>query len=103
MKVITGGRQSGRTTQLIHMCAEAEKEGKIAYIVCHSHDAAYAIAQRAKELGYESFPFPITYDEFKNSHGKSTFITEYYIDNVEFLLQWLSVIPIKAVTIQTEE
>lgn len=101
MQVITGGRQSGRTTKLIHMCAEAEKNGEVCYIVCHSHSAAYEIARKAKALGYKSFPFPVSYDEFMSSHGKS-FTSRYFIDNAELLLQRLTPVPIAAISVETD-
>lgn len=102
MKVIAGGRQSGRTTKLIHLCAEAEKNGEVAYIVCHSSHEAYRIARRARVLGYEGFPFPVSYDEFLRSQG-FTFTTKYFIDNVEMLLQRLTPLTIGAISVTIED
>jgi hypothetical protein len=87
-KLIVGGRQSGRTTELIKMAAEAEANGAVSYIVCHSHNEAYRISQEARRMGLR-IGFPITYDEFLiGSHSR--FIKKFYIDNVEMLLQRLA-------------
>lgn len=48
---IIGNRQTGRTQQLINMCAEAEKRGEMSYIVCHNHSEAYRISKQAEEMG----------------------------------------------------
>lgn len=87
--VIVDGRQTGRTTKLIKLCAEAEANGEVSYIVCLSHTEAYRIAQQAKSMGL-SMGFPITYDEFIRSAGHRSFIKNFYMDNVEFLLQMLA-------------
>lgn len=62
MKIIYGGRQTGKTKKLIELAAEAEARGECSYIVCHSHNEAYRIAKVAEEM--EKFiRFPIIYDE----------------------------------------
>lgn len=101
MKVIYGGRQSGRTLRLIEMCAESEAEGKISYIVCHSQEEAYRIAQMAKRLKL-FIGFPITYAEFVGRAYDAFTVKCFFIDNVDYLLQYISHVPIKAVTIETE-
>ena len=101
MKIIAGGRQTGRTTQLIEMAAEAEARGEVCYIVCHSQNEAYRIANlaRLKEL---SIGFPLTYSEFIHRRYHSPHIHHIYIDNVEMLIQHLSIVPVAAITIHVE-
>jgi hypothetical protein len=104
LRVIASGRQTGRTTELIHECAAAEARGEISYMVCHSQQEAYRVAQQAKELGYENFPFPITYHEFLNGRYAGTTVHNFYIDNVEYLLERLVLRgpKIAAITITTD-
>lgn len=97
MRVICSGRKTSRTTQLIELCAAAEARKEVSYIVCHNHEQAYAIAQKAKELGL-FIGFPLTYDEFLHgSYGRN--IANIFIDNVDFLLRRLTPCHIAAVTI----
>lgn len=98
MKVITGGRRSGRTTKLIEMAAEGG-----GYIVCHTREEARRIFQKAKEMGLNIL-FPITYYEFTNRSFYSPRIRGFYIDNVEMLLHYMAnPVRIKGVSILTEE
>lgn len=97
MKVIYGSRRSGRTTQLIEACAEAEKNGEACCIVCHSHQEARRIMQRAEEMGLE-IPYPISFDALPLK-GTNHYM-KLYIDNAEFLLQQMLGMPIEAVTIE---
>ncbi len=72
------------------------------YIVCYNKQEAYRIQQEAKELNY-SIPFPITYDEFikKEYHGKN--IQGFLIDNADELLQYMSRIEVKAVSLTVDQ
>jgi len=98
--VITGGRQSGRTTRLIELCAEAEAKGEVSYIVCQSHSECYRIAKLAETMELR-IAFPISYDEFR-SIGQGHFIKNFYIDNADTLLEWLAgPVSVKAITVQT--
>lgn len=102
MEVIASGRQTGRTTRLIEMAAEAETRGEVCYIVCHSQTEASRIADIARHKGL-SIGFPITYDEFLSRRYSSQNIHHIYIDNVELLIRRLSMVPIEAVVITSEE
>ena len=85
MKIITGKRGCGKTTNLIHMSAETG-----AHIVCHSQKNAKSIYYVAtQELGLK-IPVPITYYEF--IHGRNTYRTSQnvLIDNVEMFVQYIA-------------
>ena len=97
-ELIMGGRQSGRTTKLIEMAAESEARGEVCYIVCHSHTEAYRISQIARRRGL-NIGFPLTYDEFLQRKYHAHNIHHLYIDNAEMLIQYMSTLPIAAMTI----
>lgn len=96
MKIISGGRQSGKTTAIIKRCA---KEG--GYIVCHSFDEAYRIHAKAKEMGLK-INFPISFSEFIQGHYAKR-IEKLYIDNVDMLIQRLSSVPVDTITYTEED
>lgn len=102
MQVILSGRKTSRTTRLIEMCAEAEKKGEISYIVCHSHEAAYAIKQKAEELNL-FIGFPLTFGEFLDHQYHGKVIKNFYIDNADMLLQSLTAVHIEAVVLEKEK
>jgi len=96
---IVGGRQSGRTTKLIELAAEAEANGEFCYIVCHSNSEAYRISRMAKQME-KAIQFPLTYDEFLQRQYHGAHIKKFFIDNADMLLQRLSpVVPIAAMTL----
>lgn len=101
MEIIASGRKTSRTTRLIEMSAEAEKRGEINYIVCRDHRQAYAVSQKAKEMGL-NIGFPLIFDEFlKNSyHGVN--INHFLIDDADQLLQSITVVPIKAIVVEVD-
>lgn len=86
LKLVIGERQSGRTNDLIKASAEAEREGKTTYIVCHSHDEAYRISQVAKEMEV-NIGFPLTYDELLHRSYAGQSVDILYIDNLRMLLR----------------
>lgn len=84
-------RGYGKTTQLIKKSA---KSGD--YIVCNKLDEANRIQYEAKQMGLD-IPLPITYAEFvEKRYGRN--ISGFLIDNLESLLQYLSNVPVNAVT-----
>ena len=85
-KLIIGDRKSGRTTDLIITSAAAERKGIVSYIVCHSHQEAYRIAEFAKEKEL-NIGFPLTYDEFLHRSYVGQNVDVLYIDNLHMLLQ----------------
>lgn len=86
MKIIHGRRQTGRTTQLIQLCAEAEKRGEVSYIVTIDHQEAWRISQEAVALGL-SIGFPLTFDEFLKHEWAGKYIKNFFIDNADQLLR----------------
>lgn len=99
MRIISGARQSGRTTELIKLAAEADKNGEVAYIVCHSQQEANRIARLASSARLD-IRYPITFDEFLNYNYAGTKITKFFIDNAEYLLNSLSPIEIDTISIK---
>lgn len=101
MKVIAGNRRTGRTTKLIKMAAEAEANGEISYIVCHSHKEAGRIAELAAQMDLV-INHPMTYSEFLAGRGRPSYIN-YYIDNAEFFIESIMNRSIRAITITTDD
>lgn len=102
MKVILRDRHTGRTEELIRLCAEAEADGEVSYIVCLNHVEAYRIAQEAKKL--ELFiSFPITSREFLNGEYFGRNIKNFFIDNADHILQSITAVPIKVVTMEQSD
>jgi hypothetical protein len=93
MEKIIMKRGYGKTTQLIKKSAETKN-----YIVCRNSDEAREIQCKAMKLGLD-IPFPITYTEFieKKYCGKN--INGFLIDNVDILLEFISNVPVNAITL----
>lgn len=92
MEKIIMNRGYGKTTQLIKKSAKTSN-----YIVCQNQLEASRIQDEAQKLGLD-IPFPITYREFIRHEYRGQNINGFLIDNLEYLLQYLSVVPINAVT-----
>ena len=99
MKVILRPRQSGRTKELIRLCAEAEARGEVSYIICNSQEEASRIYQEAEELNLV-IAFPITTTEFIERRYSARNIKNFYFDNVDHFLQAMTNVPIRAVTME---
>lgn len=97
MKVIVGGRQTGKTIDLIKRSAECN-----GYIVCHSLEECSRIFAIARELDL-LINFPICYAEFINHHYYSKGIKFFLIDNVNLLLQRMSKVPIDTITVNIND
>lgn len=65
MIVITGGRRSGKTSQIIRMSHEMN-----AYILVRSKQIARSVANTAEHMGLQ-IPYPITIHELKNLNSNS--------------------------------
>lgn len=96
MDIIVSGRQTGKTTELIKRCAAED-----GYIVCLDYTEAQLIFDRAKEMGLV-IPFPITATEFKREDYIMQGVKQFYVDNAELVLQMISLVPIKALTMTSE-
>jgi hypothetical protein len=94
MKAIALPRGGGKTTKLIKMASETD-----GYIVCHSIDECSRIFADARMLGVK-INQPITYEEFRSKkYGR---IKNFYIDNIENFLQYLTNVPVYGFTISSE-
>lgn len=96
MQIIYKPRGSGKTTDLIKEAAKT-----FSYIVCQNYKEADRIRNRARTLGLD-ISYPITYREFLDGSYNLIGSKSLLIDNVESLLQSISSVPIKAITL-TEE
>jgi hypothetical protein len=68
--------------------------------VCHSHAEAYRINKQAEEMGL-SIGFPLTYDEFLQERYAGQNIRHFFIDNVELLIQHMTIVNVAAITVTT--
>lgn len=96
MKLITGKRGGGKTTELVKMSAETG-----AYIVTRTADSAGQIMAIADHLGVH-IPFPLTWAEFYNNtyEGKRIMLL---FDDMDAFLQSISSALILATTFSIEE
>ena len=94
MEIIIQKRQHGKTKRLIE---ESAKSG--GYIVCRDKHECARISMVARDLGLK-IPFPISFDEFtrKEYYGRGI-KGGFLIDQADDLLQSMSVVPIKAISL----
>ncbi len=92
MKTYIIPRGKGKTTELIKKSAETGD-----YIVCHGLDEANRIQYEAQQMGLD-IPLPITYAEFVEKRYQGRNISGFLIDNLEMFLQYLSNVPVNAIT-----
>lgn len=94
MKILAWPRQSGRTSEIIKMCAE---EG--GYIVTRNTETAYKIRKQARIMGL-NIPSPLSYKEFVDKKYYAHGVEKFYIDDVEALLSYIApAVKIEAVTL----
>lgn len=96
MEVITGGRRSGKTVELIKRSAETG-----IYILVRDQPRARDLFRLAKQLGY-SIPYPVTSEEYFRTEFRGSCIRRdgLYVDNVdEIIQQFLRGIQVKAITV----
>lgn len=100
MKTIIGGRQTGKTTELIKMAAENNK-----YILVSDRPRAMFLAKMAKDMGLH-IPFPITLPEIAHP-VRGTYIKDIYVDEAITVLTDLiyrnTGFVISAVTISSDD
>lgn len=92
MKTIIGKTGTGKTKALIEESAKTR-----AYIVCPSLGRANDIQKFARELGLD-IPLPITYGEFIGRDYSPSGISGFLIDDVEMLLQRISMVNVMAIS-----
>jgi len=93
VKILFEKPGSGKTTKLIEISSK-----KWFYIVCHSIQEANRIADEAERLG-KKIPLPITFHEFLGNSYYSQGIKGFLIDNVDMMIQGMSIVPIHAITL----
>lgn len=84
MKKIYKEPRTGKTTELIKMCANFG-----GYIVCRDRIAAEQTAKMAKDLNY-NIPYPMTFEEFLSGRYHAEGVRKVYIDNADVLLNRLA-------------
>lgn len=92
MKVVVGGRRSGKTRRLIELCAEYG-----GYMVVRSHREAHRVAQMARELGLR-IPFPISHGELLSS-GCSAGVRQLWFEEPAAFLSQLTNVPVAGLSI----
>lgn len=92
MKIIIGKTGTGKTKALIEESAKTRT-----YIVCASMKRAGEIQAFARELGLY-IPLPITYGEFIGRDYSPSGISGFLIDDVEMLLQRISMVNVTAIS-----
>lgn len=97
MEIITKPKGGGKTTDLIKMAYE-----RGGYIVCRNCAEVDRIHSEAHKLGFYIL-FPLTYKEFIDNAYHGSNIKEFYIDNAEDLLQQLTAVNIKAITLNVPD
>lgn len=86
-KVIYGPRQSGKTSKLINLCKMHNDTygSNHTVIMAKNRLDAFRIADMAHEIGYSNMPFPVTYDEIKDT--PPTHYKEILIDDMDVFVQ----------------
>lgn len=98
MRVIARGRQSGKTTNLIHRAA-----ADFLYIVTVNHREAERVHRQAMDMGVD-IPQPITFDEFMSGRFHASGVKGFVIDNVDVLLESIAgSVPVVAFAATTGE
>lgn len=85
MKIISGERASGRSTELVHWASQRSESGKVRYLVASNHQECWMLADMARGLGL-TINFPLTLREAMDYRG---YPAELAIDNADSLLQSL--------------
>ena len=93
MEIIYKERGKGKTFELIKMASENNL-----YIVARDMKTVDYIFNLARNHNL-SIPYPLTYNEFFNKQYYGKRIEGFLIDDAEMLLQYLTNIPIKGISI----
>lgn len=97
METLIMPRAVGKT---IHLIRESATTGHT--IVCANHLEAQGVLGFARKM-HLSIPHPITYEDFLKQKYKGKDISGFLIDNADYLLQSLTKIPIKTITVNPSE
>ena len=89
IRLIAGGRQTGRTSALVEWALK-EEAGTPRYIVCHSAEEAHRVfredVDRAEAEERPPIRMPITLDELQSYRGQPAIFA---VDNLELILSRL--------------
>ena len=97
MNWIIEPRRSGKTTELIMVCAETG-----GYIICHGQRDAARIFEQARHMGLD-IPMPLTYFEFLSKSYYGFGVKQFHIEDVDDLLRCLAgSVPIATATLSPE-
>lgn len=97
MRIIAGGRHSGKTIKLIE---ESARRG--GYIVCRSRQEAVRIVEQAERMGYD-IPFPLTFKDFIQENYYFPGVQPLHIDDADLLLTMLSKAPVATMAFTVED
>ena len=97
MKIIYKPRNSGKTTELIKIAAKG-----FYYIVCANYKVVQRIANQARDMKLD-IPFPVTFDEFIRREYYARGVNGFVIDEADRLLQYMSSVPVDAITLTNYE
>lgn len=97
MQIICMPQAGGKTHEAIKISAETWS-----YIVCLNKEEGYRVFHQAKNMGFD-IPYPITFDEFINGRYSAQGIRGFIIDNADMLLQSLTPVRIKAITLNMDK
>lgn len=89
MHRISGGRQTGRTTELIKLCQKMNRDHGIndTVIVVADQRRAQCVSEMANKLGYIDMPNPIPIHYATSQHMAGSYYKWALIDDVEYVLQ----------------
>lgn len=90
MHRISGGRQTGRTTELIKLCQKMNREHGTndTVIVVADDRRVMFVYEMAKKLGYGDMPYPLTISYVSAArHMAGSYYKWALIDDVEYVLQ----------------
>jgi hypothetical protein len=97
MEIVCRSRRNGKTLEAIKKSA---KTGS--YLICRDQKECHRVAQVAREMGID-INFPISFDEFLKGLYSGRRIKGFVVDNADMLLQSLTHVPIKLITLTEEE
>lgn len=88
MRIVSGGRQLGKTTAMIHMAAETN-----AYIVCPNRQQVDHVFRMSKDMGVRIHQ-PITWDDLIEKRYHARGISAFVIDNLDQCIQQVTPVPV---------
>lgn len=91
--IVSGGRQTGRTTAMIRTAAAS-----FAYIVCPDRRQVEHIQRMAQEMGVD-IPQPITWDDFIKGRYHRPGVRGFVIDNLDDCIQRTTRVPVLAASV----